>query len=404
MLASVLALLSTLPLLGAPAVSGWGPGRAAFFHAPAEDTRLRAVEEALFASVHDLFAAAGETPPAPEARLHQAARHFAEALGAHVDGPAASVVLRAALEHAGVTDATTYPFTLRVVGDDPPLEQLAALVEAHVRGRAVTHVGVGVSPSGPRGEGRLATVVFVRRLIELDPFPRHAQPGESVELSGRVPPTSGFPRVVVGVPHGDVVDVPVYLGTGNAFRAAVPFQYGAGRYEVEVLSADDHGVQVANLFPTHVGVAAPQLPVLRLTPPDPPTATLPQLEDRMVTLLNRARRAAGLRPVQTHPVLRAAARDHSADMARHAYFGHEGSDGRTAAERVARRGLRPSRVAETISIAPSTAKAQADLLSSPSHRRQLLDPDMTHVGVGVVPVGTGASRRLVITEDLARLP
>jgi hypothetical protein len=320
--------------------------------------------------------------------------------------PDASVseVVRAALEYAGVTDAITFPFTLHTVGGAAPLAELPELITAHLADSGVTHVGVGVSDA-PRDDGeRLITLLFARRMIGLGPFPRAVDLGASAMLWGRVPDDSGFPQVLVATPEGAVRDADVFLGDGRSFFCPLAFTGERGTWMVEVLAGDRYGLQVTNLFPVHVGAPAPRLPVIRLLRPDPPEAGATALEDQLVALVNRDRVAHGRSRLLRHRTLTVAARAHSADMARRDYFGHRGPSDGPVAERLARRGFTPSLAAEAISIAPSTAQSHANLMRSPSHRRTLLDPRMTHIGVGVVILGRGESRRLVITEELARIP
>jgi uncharacterized protein YkwD len=54
-----------------------------------------------------------------------------------------------------------------------------------------------------------------------------------------------------------------------------------------------------------------------------------------------------------------------------------------AADRVHRRGLNPERVAENVGRAYNADQGQRGIMSSPGHRATVLNPQVTHVGIGV---------------------
>ena len=397
MLHALLLLLSVTPVL----TDALPP-----YHTPSgERTTQTRLEGELTAGAQRLLRRAAGRSPVHEPSLSTACRSAADAITFDSQGISAGELVRAALEHAGVTDAARYPFTLRSTPDGgAPLAELAALVRAHVVDRPVTHVGVGVARHPAPDGTRVVTLVFVQRMVRLAPFPREVGSDERVVLDGSIDESYRFPEVLVATPAGDVRRVPVFAGEHNRFWCGLGFRDGAGAYTVEVLTGDPYGVQVANLFPVYVDTPAPRLPVVRLLRDDPPDATPRGLEERLILLLNEARRDAGLAPLRRHAVLSVAARAHCAEMKRWDYFGHRDPAHGPVAARLARLGFAPSRSSEAISIAPSVFHAHADLLRSPSHRRVLLDPEMTHVGVGVVAIDHGPRRRLVITEELARIP
>lgn len=120
------------------------------------------------------------------------------------------------------------------------------------------------------------------------------------------------------------------------------------------------------------------------------------LEAGFLELVNEARRAEGLPPVQARPGLRAAARFHSLDMAYNVFFGHEGPDGRDGPERIAaldRTALVDFSAENVATVSKSTGRMDPDfalkrlhrnLMDSPGHRANILHPKATHVAFGVV--------------------
>lgn len=121
-----------------------------------------------------------------------------------------------------------------------------------------------------------------------------------------------------------------------------------------------------------------------------------ELEARFLELVNEARRAEGLPPVQARLGLRAAARFHSLDMAYNVFFGHEGPDGRDGPERIAaldRTALVDFSAENVATVSKSTGRMDPDfalkrlhrnLMDSPGHRANILHPKATHVAFGVV--------------------
>jgi len=123
--------------------------------------------------------------------------------------------------------------------------------------------------------------------------------------------------------------------------------------------------------------------------PDPVPLTVD--EAHFLTLINYSRINAHLPPVEAAPVLVAAARQHSGEMASEKYFSHYSPypDLRTPIARVERSMPEPPRVAWGVgeclywSSAPGVDRGHQSLMDSPDHHEIIMDPDFTHVGVGV---------------------
>jgi stress response protein SCP2 len=103
----------------------------------------------------------------------------------------------------------------------------------------------------------------------------------------------------------------------------------------------------------------------------------------VVRLTNAERGRAGLRALVFDPRLAAAAQAHSEHMAAAGFFAHESPDGRQAWDRVAAAGYQYAKVAENIAAGqPSPAEVVAGWMDSPGHRKNILDSDVTQIGVG----------------------
>ena len=121
----------------------------------------------------------------------------------------------------------------------------------------------------------------------------------------------------------------------------------------------------------------------------------PELEARMLELLNKERINEGLQPLQADTALRTVARNHSADMFTRGYFSHITPEGAGAADRI-RKAAIPFRTAgENLALAPTLNIAHRGLMESPGHRANILHDRFGRVGIGVLQ-----SRRhgLMITQ------
>jgi uncharacterized protein YkwD len=125
--------------------------------------------------------------------------------------------------------------------------------------------------------------------------------------------------------------------------------------------------------------------------PAGPSASGTSEEAALLAEMNRARTARGIPPLAHDPRLAELARAHSHDMATGGYFDHVGPDGRAPADRARDAGYAFRRIAENLYTASGTAadqdfaaRAVRAWLESPGHRANMLNPELTHGGVGIV--------------------
>ena len=125
--------------------------------------------------------------------------------------------------------------------------------------------------------------------------------------------------------------------------------------------------------------------------------TLGGVENQVLLLINNERRNLGLSALAMDGSLRVMAESHSEDMLNRNFFSHRNPDGVSFQERIARSYSGPfSQAAENIwtgsgydsSNSQRLARMIVDSwLSSPGHRANMLDPSLTHSGVGVATRG-----------------
>jgi uncharacterized protein YkwD len=102
--------------------------------------------------------------------------------------------------------------------------------------------------------------------------------------------------------------------------------------------------------------------------------------------INAVRQSRGLAVLRAAPALGRSARAHARSMVARGYFGHDSSDGASAAERI-RRYYPGAWVGETLLWRSPGVSAQQVVglwMNSPPHRRVLLHPAFRDIGVGVV--------------------
>jgi len=130
------------------------------------------------------------------------------------------------------------------------------------------------------------------------------------------------------------------------------------------------------------------MPTPTPTPTPIPTQTAiafnpSEFEIRVFELVNIERSNHGMTPVAWSNELANAARAHSIDLATTNTFSHASSDGTSLRERIAETGLVHLGAAENIGGGSTTPEAaMLRWMDSPDHRANILNPAMTHLGVG----------------------
>jgi len=122
----------------------------------------------------------------------------------------------------------------------------------------------------------------------------------------------------------------------------------------------------------------------------------PDLEQRMLDLVNQERIAAGLKPLQADPELTEVARRHSADMFARGYFAHDTPEGASPFDRMHAAKVSFTTAGENLALAPTIPVAHSGLMNSPGHRANILRPDFGRVGIGVMD---GGMRGLMISQE-----
>jgi uncharacterized protein YkwD len=130
-------------------------------------------------------------------------------------------------------------------------------------------------------------------------------------------------------------------------------------------------------------------------------------------LLNRERRARGMRKLRTNTRLGRAARGHASDMAQRHYFTHDSLSGQNFTSRIRRTGyMRRARswtVGENLAWGTGDKGSPREIvvawMNSPQHRANILQRRFREIGVGVVggvPQGNASGGATYATDFGAR--
>jgi len=116
----------------------------------------------------------------------------------------------------------------------------------------------------------------------------------------------------------------------------------------------------------------------------------------VLVLLNHERTTRGLPALTFNDTARTVARAHSTDMFARGYFSHINPEGKNPFDRMRAGGVKFGSAGENLALAPTLALAHTGLMNSPGHRANILSPNYTTVGIGIVD---GGPYGLMVTQD-----
>ena len=117
--------------------------------------------------------------------------------------------------------------------------------------------------------------------------------------------------------------------------------------------------------------------------PEPGRATTDPPETTLLQLLNAARRRVAAPPLVRDRRLDKVARRHSEDMAENGFFGHVSPLHGGLANRLKIANIVLERSGENIAAGSIPYRIHRNLMESPAHRINMLNPQFTLVGIGV---------------------
>lgn len=355
---------------------------------PASATPLDPLANAVLA---DALAASGR-PLAADVALARACMALARAYAEDGKVPTAAAQEFLLAQH-GVGGALPSLTLLRVAARDEAIRtRLADVVAARRAAEPVALIGVGVARRWPETS---VVVALQRREVEMLPVPRALPAGGSALIAGRLLGEARNPVVLVAPPRGDVLTLAVSQ-TRDSFQATFACTDAPGAHQVEVLASGPFGKTVVANFPVYCA----QPPPPRFVPVRDPDPEAESLTDGApgaavaLRLVNRDRAAAGLPALIYDPRVAAVAQQTSEEMASAERLAHVSETSGNAADRVARAGVTVSVILENLARAASLADAQRSLMSSPSHRANVLSRGVHRIGIGVTRHADGGDSAL----------
>jgi uncharacterized protein YkwD len=121
-------------------------------------------------------------------------------------------------------------------------------------------------------------------------------------------------------------------------------------------------------------------------------------EKTMLAQLNQSRKEHGLAPLRDDPELRQLAAGHSEEMLNLGYFSHVSPLKGSPSDRAKAAGIEFAVIGENIAYAPTIDVAERGLMRSEGHRANILSPEFTRVGIGVVVTSFGTR---MVTQEFA---
>ncbi|MBA2745366.1 MAG: CvpA family protein [Flavisolibacter sp.] len=122
----------------------------------------------------------------------------------------------------------------------------------------------------------------------------------------------------------------------------------------------------------------------------------PDLEARMLELVNEERTQRGFKPLAPDPEMTKVSRLHSQDMFSRGYFSHHTPEGKDPFDRMRASNVKFLTAGENLALGQTLQICHDGLMNSPGHRANILRPNYGRLGIGVLD---GGFRGLMITQS-----
>lgn len=122
----------------------------------------------------------------------------------------------------------------------------------------------------------------------------------------------------------------------------------------------------------------------------------PELEAKMLQLVNEERTTRGLPALVADSSMRKVAVAHSRDMFARGYFAHETPERKSPFDRMKEAHIRYMAAGENLALARTLPMAHTGLMNSPGHRANILNKAYGRVGIGILD---GGRHGLMISQE-----
>jgi uncharacterized protein YkwD len=300
-----------------------------------------------------------------------------------------AVQLDALARQYGIVGPCPLVFVLPfMLGEWRRVDELLGGVPSNIR---FTHIGV---VSSDVGGGAIGAFAIGSQHLSMSPVPSRAPEKATLRFSGEIDAEYGELQWMWSPPDGTTRTIAVAKKRDFSF-VTEPLAPGVHRFEA--FGVGPAGLEVLVNVPIRVGatVSAPE-------PEDEPDDGGDPVE-ALLGMINRARARAGAKPLLRAPSLDRVAEAHSRDMVENHFFGHASPTTGDSVRRAFESGVRFERFGENVGRGGTVAVVHRMLMESPGHRRNILNPDFTHVGIGVVR-DPSARTALDVTQVFGAFP
>lgn len=356
----------------------------AMYNRPPQAPKSSELGDAVLAAVNAAAKASKIEPPRADARLFRVCEELAQIVPER--GVVAYRVVEFTMQRNGLIEPS--PHLLVVWGDlsnaDEIVEQLSPRFADMFSRGATARIGVGAATRLPDGTG---AVVFALQAsaVTTNPIPRSLPEDGAFRLDGAVRKPFRDPELLITADDGKTRKVPLVLGKkAGEFSAELSCKGRLGKQQIEINASDATGSTVLANFPVWCGETPPTSILVDSQENDPAPASAGEAEQRLLALVNRDRKKAGLAELAWDEAVADVSRRHSQEMRRTQVVAHLSPTTGSAADRVRAAQLKTPLVLENVARAYGVAEAHAGLMDSPGHRQNIMSPVATHLGIGVV--------------------
>ena len=231
--------------------------------------------------------------------------------------------------------------------------------------------------------------------VEVAPVPRRLAQNAQAPLGGRLQGDVSKPQVLVSNATGKLESTSPQ--TGNEFTTELRCGDRPGRMQVEVRGVRNGAPAVLARFPVYCAAEPPVS--VAAAPPEKGPVDAGGAERKLFQLMNAERATGGIAPLAWDDAVAGVARGASQSFRDEAAKGSGHFD---VVARLKQVDVSSLLVLENPVLAPTPEEAQARLVSSPLHRANLMNPEATHAGVGIVPSTDAGGAAVYVTELLVR--
>jgi uncharacterized protein YkwD len=374
-----------------------------FYNLPRAAFSPDSLGQAAVAMVNQAATGGGLLVPAADPRLFAACRELAAIMPEN--GVIAYNAVEFVLQRQGIIEPS--PHLLVVWGnvDDTPamMKELAPQVPEILAAGSSSRLGIGIAKRKPDGTG---VMVFALQASNLstNALARVLPQGGIVQIDASI--AAGFrdPEVLVTGVDGTTKRMPL-LGDASKFSSTVECGNSQGKLQIEITASDRNGSTVLANFPVWCREQPSASLVLEPQGEDIAPASTQDAEQRLLALVNRDRSKAKLGLLQWDNRIADVSRAHSQDMKQTKVVAHVSATTGSAADRMNAAKYKTALVMENVARAYGVREAHDALMNSPGHRANLMSPQATHVGIGVVFGDDSAGRQaLFVTQVFVRIP